>query len=81
MQIACMGTHIHIRDFHEDLHAILAKRAKQKGLSLSAYLRLELTSLASRPTNEDVFERLRALPSINSTVSAVELVREDRDGR
>jgi antitoxin FitA len=76
-----MGTHIHIRDFQEDLHAILAKRAKQKGLSLSAYLRSELTSLANRPTNEDIFERLRALPSINSSVSAVDLVREDRDGR
>jgi antitoxin FitA len=76
-----MGTHIHIRDFQDDLHAVLAKRAKQKGLSLSAYLRLELINLATRPTHEDVFERLRALPSINSPVSAVEVVREDRDGR
>jgi antitoxin FitA len=76
-----MGTHIHIRDFQDDLHAILAKRAKQKGLSLSTYLRSELTRLANRPTNEDIFERLRALPSINSSVSAVDLVREDRDGR
>jgi plasmid stability protein len=76
-----MGTHIHIRDFQEDLHAILANRAKQKGLSLSAYLRQELTNLAKRPTSDDVFERMRALSSINSKISAVDLVREDRDGR
>jgi plasmid stability protein len=72
---------IHIRDFDDELHAKLAERASSMGLSLSEYLRKELAQIARRPSNDSVFGRLRKLPSINSLVSAVELVREDRDGR
>lgn len=79
MQTACMN--IHIRNFDDDIHAKLVERASSMGLSLSEYLRKELAQIAKRPTNDDIFARLRKLPSINSPISAVDLVREDRDGR
>ena len=72
---------IHIRDFDGDTYNILVRRAEERGLSLSEYLRQELAMVAKRPTNADVFMRLRKLPSLKLSVSAVEMVREDRDAR
>jgi hypothetical protein len=83
MQTACMGTHIHIRDFEEDLHAILVKRAKAKGLSLSEYLRQELAVMASRPSIDEFTSKLKSLPrpqiSRDVLKRAFEAAREERD--
>jgi plasmid stability protein len=72
---------VQIRNVDELLHAKLVERAEAKGLSLSEFLRQELAVIALRPSQDRVFDRLRKLPSINSSVSAVDLVREDRDNR
>jgi antitoxin FitA len=76
-----MNKHIHIRDFDGKQHAILTRRAKAKNMSLSQYLRAELLKIANRPTNEEVFERLKKREPMNLGVSAVDIIREDRDGR
>jgi integrase len=80
-----MGTHIHIRDFQEDLHAILVKRAKAKGLSLSEYLRQELAVMASRPSIEEFISKLKDVPrpqiSRDVLKRALEEAREERDSR
>jgi plasmid stability protein len=79
MQNACMN--VHIRNVDDLLHSKLVERAEAKGLSLSEFLRQELNLIVQRPSHESVFGRLRKLPSINSPVSAADLVREDRDNR
>ncbi|GAB3922366.1 hypothetical protein GCM10011575_14000 [Microlunatus endophyticus] len=57
--MATVGT-LYIRDVPDEVTALLKKRAAAQGLSLSAYVGAELTKLASRPTNAEVVDRLRA---------------------
>jgi len=47
-----------VRDLPEEVHAILQRRAQSKGQSLQRYLAAELTSLASRPSVEELFDRV-----------------------
>lgn len=86
MRLACehavrMNKHVQIKNVDEAVHRKLKIRAIEQGMSLSEYLKRELSSLANRPTNNEVFERLRKLPNIDLKVSAADLVREDRDNR
>lgn len=60
-----MGKHIQIRDFDSDLHDVLVSRAKQKNISLSEFLRKELAQLASKPSVEEILQRLENLPRPN----------------
>jgi plasmid stability protein len=80
-----MGTHIHIRDFDEDLHTILVTRAKAKGLSLSEYLRQELAVMASRPSIDEFMSKLTDIPrpqiSRDVLKRAFEEARDERDSR
>ena len=57
-----MGTHIHIRDFEDELHAVLLSRAKSRNLSLTQYLKGELAAIARKPDTSDFANRLRNLP-------------------
>ena len=50
---------LYIRDVSDPVAETLKLRAAAQGLSLSAYVALELSKLASRPTNEEIVERLR----------------------
>jgi hypothetical protein len=59
MQSAGMKKHIHIRDFDAVLHEKLVQRAQSKHLSLSQYLRNELPQFASRPSLDEVLDRLK----------------------
>jgi hypothetical protein len=80
-----MGTHIHIRDFDSSLHEVLVNRARQRGLSLSEFLRKELTQLASKPSVEEILQRLENFPrpSIPQEVlqRAWEEARNERDAK
>ncbi len=53
-----MGKLVQVRDVPEGVHRKLKARAAESGMSLSEYLRGELTLLASRPTPDEFFERL-----------------------
>jgi plasmid stability protein len=75
-----MGVLIQIRDVPEDVHRILKSRAALKGQTLSDYLREELSTLAGRPTPEEIWERIKARPAIPG-VSGAGLIREQRDAR
>ena len=59
-----MGKLVQIRDVPEHVHRTLKARAAHAGISLSEYLRAELTLIASRPSPEEVRERLRRLPPV-----------------
>lgn len=82
-----MGTHIHIRDFDKLLHAELVKKANDKDLSLSQYLRTELARIAKAPASESVGDMLVNLPrqghvspwSSQRTVRMIHEGREQRD--
>lgn len=43
-----MSKVIQIRDVPDDVHAAIARAAEERGLSLTGYLKLELTQLARR---------------------------------
>lgn len=82
-----MGKHLHIRDFNGDLHSVLMARAKTKGLSLSEFLRQELSALASRPTVDEILQRIEQHPRPNISkdvlsraFEAARAEREDQSG-
>ncbi len=47
-----------VRDIPDDIHAVLQRRARSRGQSLQQYLTAELTSLASQPSVEELFDRV-----------------------
>ncbi len=47
-----------IRDLPPEVHATLQRRAKAAGQSLQQYLARELTRMAKRLTNEELFARI-----------------------
>lgn len=49
-----------IRDLAPEVHSVLAGRALAAGQSLQQYLTGELTRLAQRPTNAELFARIVA---------------------
>lgn len=71
---------IQIRDVPDDVHATMRTRAAAAGLSLSDYLRLEITRLARRSTIADVLARVQARSGGASREEIVAAVREGRDG-
>lgn len=71
MHYACyhshrMGRLVQIRDVPEEVHRTLKARAAQSGQSLSEFLRAELALIASRPTPDEVLDRLRRLPPVKA---------------
>lgn len=54
-----MGKLLQVRDVPDAVHRTLKSRAADAGISLSEYLRGELALIASRPTPEEVRQRLR----------------------
>jgi plasmid stability protein len=75
---------IQIRHVPEDVHRRLKERAAREGMSLSDYLRRELTELAQQLTWEELFEQIdregRQIEGLEGVDSA-ELIREGREER
>ena len=63
-RMRCMHTvsmpNVLIRDLAPEVHAVLTRRALAAGQSLQQDLTGELTRLARRPTNEELFDRIEA---------------------
>jgi plasmid stability protein len=73
---------IQIRHVPEDVHRKLKERAKREGMSLSDYLRRELTLITQKLTWEELFEELdRDGPVLLGDVDTVEMIRQDREER
>ena len=62
---------IDIRNLQPEVHAVLVQRAKQRGVSLSAYLRDVLIKHAQTATLDEVLD---ALPPPNVKITAQEIV-------
>lgn len=73
--------HVQIRNVPDAVHRKLKARAANAGMSLSDYLLGELQELAETLTIDELRERIRTLPPVDSTVSGAQLVREAREER
>jgi plasmid stability protein len=76
-----MSKMIQIRNVPDRVHRTLKARAAEAGVSLSDYLLAELRDVASRPTPEEMRERLERRSRVlegESSADAVSAVREAR---
>jgi len=76
-----MSTMIQIRNVPDEVHRTLKARAAMAGMSLSDYLLQEVRKIASRPTIEELRERVRSREAVSLKTPVVEMVRAERDGR
>jgi len=76
-----MATMIQIRNVPDGLHRRLKSRASLEGLSLSGYLLREIEEVASRPTLQELAERLAGRTAVKYKVSPAEILREERGRR
>jgi len=71
---------IQVRDVPDGVHAVLRTRAAAAGMSLSDYLRVEITRIAGQPTLAEVIARASARSGGASREAIVAAVRAGRDG-
>lgn len=82
-----MNKQFHIRGVNPKTHKVLTQRAEEKGLSITQYLNNALDALAAREDQNPadrkakLWEALKKLPDLKTSMTGVELVREDRDNR
>lgn len=75
-----MAVTIQIRELDESVRDRLKARAVGEGESFNSYLKRLLTREAGKPTQQEVFARVRAR-SETSAASSVERIRTERDAR
>lgn len=51
-------TNVLVRDVPDHVHSALQQKAQRKGQSLQQFLTGELTKIATKPSVEEVFERI-----------------------
>lgn len=76
-----MAKMIQVRNVPERLHRELARRARRRGQTLTAYIESILEREASAPLPEEVFERIRSRPPLGEPLDAAALVRQERELR
>jgi plasmid stability protein len=73
---------VQIKNVPEETHAVLRRRAAAAHQSLQEYLRSRLIDEASRPTMEEVLDRIELRTGGSLTPKeAADLIRDDRDRR
>jgi plasmid stability protein len=72
---------IQVRNVSDDLHKELVRRAKTKGLTLSAYVESLLEREIARPDRDAVFEDIRNDPPVKLPRPAAEYIRDAREER
>ncbi len=77
-----MNKQIHVRDFDETAHSRLVEKANAKGLSLSEFVRQELTQISEKKLSlPEFYALLRTREPVHLSPSAEEIIREERDRR
>ncbi len=73
-------TTLYIRDVADEVAETLKQRAAAAGMSLSAYVARELATIAARPTNAEIIQRLkdRDRSTGPTTEDIVEAVHDSR---
>ena len=72
---------IQIRNVPAPLHRELTERAAAAGMSLSDYLKAELSRLVARPTVAQFLARLETRSPVHLPIDPATLVRQERDSR
>lgn len=75
-----MGT-LQVRGVPDDVSRVLKERAARAGQSLSEYVLTELKRLASQPTIDELWERIKAKGPVDPGVSATDIIRAERAER
>lgn len=81
MHVEHMAKMIQIRHVPDRLHRRLRARAAMAGMSLSDYLRLELTRAAEQLTPDELRTRLAAMSRTVVKETPAEALRAERDRR
>jgi len=72
---------IQVRNVPEHVHGTLKSRAAREGMSLSDFLKKELTRAAERPTMQEWLERAQQAQPIRAKRSPAQVIRDLRDAR
>jgi antitoxin FitA len=73
-----MSKMIQIRHVPDEVHRALKIRAAKEGMSLSDFLRREVTKVAHRPSLAEVIERIRQRPPVELDEDPVVTIRKLR---
>lgn len=76
-----MSAMIQIRHVPDPLHRKLKARAAEAGMTLSDYLKRELTYLVARPTAAELAARFEALEPTAASVDVVNILAQARGAR
>jgi plasmid stability protein len=76
-----MARMIQIRHVADAIHRRLKAKAAMEGMSLSDYLRQEVTEIAARPTVSELRQRLAERSSVRTQVTPAQAVRSERENR
>lgn len=76
-----MAKMIQIRNVPDGLHRTLKARAAEQGMSLSDYLLAEVEVLGTRPSPDEIKERLRRLPAVKLSEDPSITLRRMRDAQ
>jgi plasmid stability protein len=76
-----MAKMIQIRNVPDDLHRKLKSRAAEQGMSLSDYLLAEVEVLGTRPSPEEIKERLGRLAPVKLSEDPSVTLRRMRDAQ
>ena len=74
-------TMVQIRNVPAELHRRLKARAAIEGMTMSDFIRRELTKVLEHPPRHEVLERLRAQPVRRLRHRPAEVLRSERDAR
>jgi hypothetical protein len=69
---------LHVRGVPDQVHAVLVRRAAERGMSLRAYLVDLLSTHAAAPTMEEWLDVVHALPRVGDGRRGAALVEEAR---
>lgn len=78
-QLMTVAKLIQIHDVPDSVHAELRQRARARGMSLSSYLRAELTRITGRPPLREVLDRIAARPPVEPSFDVTAAIRAARD--
>jgi plasmid stability protein len=76
-----MSKMIQLRNVPDDVHRALKIKAAEAGLSLSDFLVREVTSIAWRPSIDDLLKRIKQHSSVKTPEDSVAAVRAERETR
>jgi plasmid stability protein len=76
-----MNTHVQIRNLPKSLHRKLKIRAASCDMTITDYVKRLIATDLAKPTLAEMVEELRNRPPVETSRSAAELIREDRDSR